>query len=383
MTGNRWWHALFGATMLVLVALAVTGWAPDAGHRVLALVTIAVMAACYLAFGRLGYDDPRFGLPFTAVMIVGSGVVVACSPNLAVIQAIAFPVVWRMATSVRAAIVANLLLALAVGAGYVSVLGAIADVYVEAFMIEGISIVGSIALGLWISRITSLSRERQLLLDELTATQEQLSALHRDLGVTSERERLAREIHDTIAQSLTGLVMLSQRAQRELAAGNLSPLAGQLGALEETAREGLIEARSLVASTAPVELGGGIAPALERLAARFGRETGVTVTVDAEGRTELDRDTEVVLLRSAQEALANVRKHSGARSATLGLGAADGTVVLTVRDDGTGFDPSAPTTGFGLPGMRDRLALVNGALQVTSAPGEGTTLRVSLPAVTP
>lgn len=382
MTGNRWWHALFGATMLVLVSLAVTGLAPDAGRRVLALVTIAVVTACYLAFGRLGYDDPRAGLPFTAVMIVGSGVLVACSPNLAVIQAIAFPVVWRMATSVRAAIVANVVLALAVGAGFIAVLGATRDVYIQAFMVEGISIVGSIALGLWISRISSLSSERQLLLDQLTATQKQLTALHRDLGVTSERERLAREIHDTIAQSLTGLVMLSQRAQRELAAGNLSPLAEQLGALEEAAREGLIEARSLVAATAPVELGGGIAPALERLAARFGRETGVTVTVDAESGAELDRDTEVVLLRSAQEALANVRKHSGARSAALGLGAVDGTVVLTVRDDGAGFDPSAPTTGFGLPGMRDRLALVNGALQVTSAPGEGTTLRVSLPAVT-
>ena len=241
-------------------------------------------------------------------------------------------------------------------------------------MIEAISLVGSLALGLWITRISDLSHERKALLDELTAAQGQLAALHRDSGVTSERERLAREIHDTIAQSLTGLVMLSQRAQRELAAGDTDALADQLEMMEHSARDALVETRTLVAAGAPVELGAGIVAALERFGSRFERETGIAVTVNGTV-PELDRDTEVVLLRCAQEALANVRKHSGARAAAITLTMTGGRPTMTVQDDGVGFDPSLPSTGFGLAGMRDRLALVGGSIAVAGHPG--TTLTVT------
>lgn len=87
----------------------------------------------------------------------------------------------------------------------------------------------------------------------------------------------------------------------------------------------------------------------------------------------------MILLRSAQEALANVRKHSRATSTVVNLAVVDGRVALTVQDDGGGFDPSSPQQGYGLPGLRDRLTLASGELDLTSSPGTGTTLVVTLP----
>lgn len=368
MTGERWWHVFVTATLVVLALIDAFTWAPSTGQRVGAWVVLAVVALAYVVIGRRALREDGRELPFSLVLILGSGALVACSPNLAVVQAISFPLLWSSIGSTRRAIVANVALALSVSAGFLISLGTSTDAVVQMVVIEAISLVGSLALGLWITRIAQLSHERKRLLDELTATQDQLAALSRDSGATGERERLAREIHDTIAQSLTGLVMLSQRARRELAAGNTGGLADQLGLMEESARDALIETRSLVAAGAPVELGGGIVAALERFGARFARETGIAVTVDGTV-PELDRDTEVVLLRCAQEALANVRKHSGARSAAIALSMTGDRPTMTVRDDGVGFDPAQPSPGFGLVGMRDRLALVGGALEVDGHAG--------------
>lgn len=383
MTGNRWWHVLFATTILVLAIIAPATTAPPGGRVLGIWITLAALSLFYGTIGWRALTDSRLAWPLVGVMVIGSGVAVSFSPTMAIIQSIAFPLVWIVLTSKRNAIVANVALALAVGIGYVAGLGVTTEVILSAFLIEGISLVGSLALGLWISRIADLSNERQLLLDELTATQEQLAAVNRQTGETSERERLAREIHDTIAQSLTGVVMLTQRAQRELASGNLGPLAEQLGLLETSARDALVETRSLVAASAPVELGSGISAALDRLAVRFGRETGMDVTVSADVSVELDRDTEVVLLRCVQEALANVRKHSGAKTVNVDLRAISDIASLTVHDDGLGFDANGHGTGFGLPGMRDRLSLVRGELVISSSPNDGTTVSVSLPVSQP
>jgi len=379
MTGNRWWHVFFGTTMMMLAVINAFAWTPSTGQRIGAWITIAVLVVGYATIGQRALRDSRFGSSFCLVLIIGSGVCVACSPNLAFVQAIAFPLLWRIIRSTRLAILGTVALTLVVSGGFLVSEGNSRDSLVQTTLIESITLVGSLALGLWISRIACLSAERLRLLDELTATQAELAAAHHDTGVISERERLAREIHDTIAQSLTGIVMLSQRAKRELVSGQLTPLADQLQLLEESARAALVETRSLVAATAPVDLGGGIASALERLAERFQRESGIAISVSAEIAIDLDRDTEVVLLRCAQEALANVRKHSQATSATVRLVTGPNTTTLAVTDNGTGFDSTVTETGFGLPGMRDRLALVNGALAVSRVPGGGASLSVSLP----
>lgn len=373
MTGLRWWDVFFGGTVIVLAAVNAVAWAPSQGQRIGVWVILAALALAYLAFGRKALAARTTSVPFALVLIIASGALVACSPNVAVIQAITFPMLWSVIESFRWSIVADAALALAVFAGFVVSTGP-AGIQ-QAAAIEGISLVGSIALGVWITRIAVLSHERLRLLDELTAAQDELAALSRDAGITSERERLAREIHDTIAQDLTGLVMLTQRARRELG----DSAAGTLALLEENARAALADTRALVASSAPVGLSSGIADALQRLAERFSRETGVTVGVEVGELPALARDAEVVLLRVAQEGLANIRKHAGAESAVIELTLVAGSPTLAVRDDGGGFDPAAPTGGFGLGGMRDRLALVGGELDVTSSP-TGTTLRATLPA---
>jgi signal transduction histidine kinase len=374
MSGERWWDVFVTGTVVVLALIDGLTWAPSEWQRVTAWALLAVYLICYLAIGRRSLQEGGPSTAFPIVLIVLSSALVACSPNLAIIQAISFPLLWVIIDNTRIAIVANILLAVGVTAGFIGSLGTDPENVVNSVVIEAISLIGSLALGIWITRIAHLSHERKELLDELTAAQDQLAALNRDAGITSERERLAREMHDTIAQSLTGLVMLSQRAQRELAAGDAVATADQLSLMEESARDALVETRSLVAAGAPIELGGGIVAALERFGARFERETGIRVTVNGDA-PELERDTEVVLLRCAQEALANVRKHSGAHIARIELSLVGDRPVMTVSDDGVGFDPSQPSRGFGLAGMRDRLALMGGTLAIEST--AGTTITVT------
>jgi len=373
MNGGRWWDVFVTATVIALAAINGFAFVPSEGQRIGAWIVLALFLACYLAFVRRALTEGAPWLVSAIVIILLAGAGVACSPNLATIQAIVFPLLWVSVDPTRWAIAANILLAVTVSVGFLFALGTGPDNLVNTVIIEAISLIGSLALGLWITRISALSHERKNLLEELTAAQDQLAALHRDFGVTSERERLAREIHDTIAQTLTGLVMLSQRAQQELASGVTSALAERLILIEQGARDALVETRALVVAGAPVELGGGIVAALERLGTRFTRETGVAVSVEG-AVPELDRDTEVVLLRCAQEALANIRKHSGASLARINLSMVGGHPTMSVRDDGVGFDPAVPSTGFGLAGMRDRLALVGGTITVDGR--RGTTLTV-------
>ncbi|MDP9028759.1 MAG: sensor histidine kinase, partial [Actinomycetota bacterium] len=132
---------------------------------------------------------------------------------------------------------------------------------------------------------------------------------------------------------------------------------------------------------------GGLVGALEQFAARFQRESGIAVAVTAELDPSVDnslgRDAEVVLLRCAQEGLANVRKHAGAQAVRVVLSTADGVATVAVIDDGHGFDPAAAASGFGLSGLRDRLGLVGGELSIDGTAG-ATTLIARLPvAVSP
>lgn len=369
----RWWHVAVTAMAVVLtVMLLSAGLTPV--RQLGALSALAVFTVSWFLVGRLGMRSRVAAIVFSAIVVVSVGVGVGFFPLMAIIQCLAYPLLWARAAQLREAIIANVALGAAVAIGFWVATGDL----VQTLVTSGLSLGFSLALGLWISRIAELSEERQRLLDELHATQDRLAAVNREAGVASERERLAREIHDTIAQDLTGLVLLAQQARRDLAGGNVTDAAERLTMIEDNARTALAETRALVAASAPVSLStGGLVDALERLGARFTRETGIDVTVIGEA-ADLDRNSEVVLLRCAQESLANIRKHSGARSATVTLSAADGSVRLEVSDDGHGFDPASRTDGFGLGGMRDRLALVGGALDVVSS-DRGTTLTATLP----
>jgi signal transduction histidine kinase len=383
MQNKRWWDAaaIAVASVIVLITLIDPPYGPDEWG---ACASTGAFLVVYFAYARRHLGTERMGhhlaisIAFAVVLAVGS----SFEPSFATLQTFLYPFVWSTAPTLRSAIIANVVIAVAVVVGYVVHFG-------PAGLLTGLAIAAlsfgfSMALGLWITRIAEHGAERGRLLDELQAAQGQLAAMHRDAGVTDERARLAREIHDTIAQSLTGLVMVAQRA------GNrLEPISGEAAAsargdidlIERMARDALTEARGLVASLAPVSADGGLGAALQRLGTSFQRETGVLVTVstDAPG---LSREHEVVLLRAAQEGLANVRKHAYAAHATVSVETGDHDVVLSVRDDGVGpgRGTAAPGEhGFGLAGLRDRAALVGGSFAVESGESGGTVLRVVVP----
>lgn len=377
MGKSRWWHVAVAATGIAMTVVVLVSSLP--GWRTLgALAALWIFVLAWFTIGARACYRPAPTAVFITIVIACTGAATAFSPSMATMQAIAYPLVWVFVERLRMAIIANVLLALAVGVGFVISLGTSEAALTQIVATLVLSLGFSMAMGLWITRIFELSRERQELIDRLQAAQGQLETLHRDAGATSERERLAREIHDTIAQSLTGIVLLAQRAQGEFASGGAA-LGDQLALLESGARDALAETRALVAATASANLvDGGVAAALERLGERFTRETDVRVTVTIMGTASMDRDAEVVVLRCAQEGLANVRKHAQAGTASVALEVAESVASLTVTDDGAGFDTSAASSGFGLLGLRERLTLVGGSLTVTSG-GRGTRLVATLP----
>ncbi|GAA2488570.1 sensor histidine kinase [Streptomyces gobitricini] len=234
------------------------------------------------------------------------------------------------------------------------------------------------------------SERHRRLVEELTSTRAELAAAERHAGTLAERERLAREIHDTLAQGLSSIQLLLRAAERALPDG--SPVAaGHIERARRTAQDNLAEARRFVRALAPADLErGSLAAALERLCAaegpgpRVGPRIGFTVSGTP---VPLPTPYEVALLRIAQSALANTVRHAEAGRAGVTLTFMDASVTLDVVDDGKGFDPCSwtpsPGGGFGLPAMRSRAESLGGTFTVESAPGQGTAVAVALPLRTP
>ncbi|MDX3755832.1 sensor histidine kinase [Streptomyces mirabilis] len=236
--------------------------------------------------------------------------------------------------------------------------------------------------------ITELERTNAALqqaLDENAALHAQLLVQAREAGVADERRRLAAEIHDTIAQGLTGII-----AQLQVVANTPDPGAARvhLGRASELARQSLGEARRSVHNLAPAALEhDGLPEALKKTVADWARRTGVRADFTLTGTAEhLHEEISATLLRIAQEALSNASRH--ARAARLGvtLSFMGDEVTLDVRDDGRGFDPAAVPErtgngGFGLDGMRARAERVAGSLTLESEPGRGTAVSARVPLV--
>ena len=229
--------------------------------------------------------------------------------------------------------------------------------------------------------LEAISAQYQRLLQRLEANEREFRRLGRAVWRVQEdeRRRLARELHDGLGQNLTAL-------KHRLA--QLAP------ALDGEAREQLEAAISLCAETLedtrhlsrllrpPILDDLGLVSALRWLARSQAESAGIDVTAEiVEPLPPLDSDLQTLLFRVAQEALTNVARHSGARSALLRLVARDGTLRLQVADDGRGCDPAVASRsgGSGLGGMRERLRLYDGRLELHSVPGEGMRLRVVVP----
>lgn len=236
-----------------------------------------------------------------------------------------------------------------------------------------------------IEALNEANRKLSETLEENAALQARLLASAREAGVVDERARLAREIHDTIAQGLTGVI--AQLEAADAANGDTGTRRRHTATAMALARESLTEARRSVQALTPAQLDRAQLPdAVAEMAKRWAETAGVAVLLDTTGDARpLLPELEVTLFRIAQEALANVGKHADAGRVGLTLSYMDDVVVLDVRDDGLGFDPSAVVTtgdsGYGLAAMEQRVRRVAGTLTVESAPGEGTALSASVPAM--
>jgi signal transduction histidine kinase len=199
---------------------------------------------------------------------------------------------------------------------------------------------------------------------------------------------MAREIHDTLAQGLTGIVTQLQAAEQAVARTPGEPTGWRrhVSAATRLARESLSEARRSVDALRPEPLEGGrLSEALAGVAERWSGLNGIPVEVTTTGTTRpIDPEAEFALLRAAQEALANVARHAHATRVGLTISYMENEVALDVRDDGVGFDPAVPERldrGFGLIAMRQRIAALSGTLQVESEPGGGTAISACVPTV--
>jgi signal transduction histidine kinase len=206
----------------------------------------------------------------------------------------------------------------------------------------------------------------------------QLLTQAREAGALDERARMAREIHDTLAQGFTGII-----AQLEAARHNPGQWRRFADQAQTLARENLAEARRSVQALRPAHLEDAHLPeAITGMSERWSRTSGVAVGFATTGEPKpMLADVEVALFRVAQEALNNVAKHAKASRVGLTLSYMDDVVLLDVRDDGVGFEPGAGHDGFGLSSMRQRLLRVAGSLAVESSPGEGTAVNASVPAL--
>ncbi|MBB6390366.1 sensor histidine kinase [Microbacterium thalassium] len=235
-------------------------------------------------------------------------------------------------------------------------------------------------------------RERRRLIASLVAAQEETAALQdelartqRDTGAGLERTRLSRDIHDTVAQSLSSIGMIARAAR----AGDSAETDRALSQIEQLSHEGLVDTRRIVGALAPAELeGSALGDALRRMLARMEAETGIRAELRIdETAPALPMAAEVALLRTAQSALANVRAHARARRVVVSLADAGDAVRLDIADDGIGFDatrwqaarPRPDDSGYGLRAMRARLRELGGDLDVESTPGDGAALSASVP----
>jgi signal transduction histidine kinase len=351
-------------------------------YRVAAAGLIACLAAWYVVLGRrllfLG-DTDRLLWTF----IAGTAVLLTAATALA--SAASFllfavvPLIYTTAPMVPATIVV-VALNLMPSAVYLARTGDVAATLAGPFPIAVLVTLFACAFAFWIDRIVRQSMERADLIDELAASRAEVARLSHDAGTLAERQRIAGEIHDTIAQGLSSVVMLVQAAEADL---DRDPASARthLRMAGRAARENLAEARALVAGLLPAQLtGASLADVLRRLGHRFREETGVPVTVRVTAPAEpLPIALEVVLLRTAQEALTNVRKHAKATAVELVLACGTGSAMLTVTDDGCGLAPGGASPGFGLAAMRARVADVGGTLRLDTPPGGGTRLTAAVP----
>jgi signal transduction histidine kinase len=378
-----WDAALYGllglTTVLALLDPAI------AAERWVVVGVALLTAGWHLGLWRLGIGEERteLVLVYLAGLFTLWFVLAGIHPAYFSLLLVMYPQIFR---HLRLALAVPAAVALTVEVVWREVLASGQPLADNLPAIAGglVSVVFGSLFAFWLTRIIDQSYERRRLIEQLEATRSELAAAEREGGRLAERQRLARDIHDTLAQGFVSIVLQLQAAEADLPT-DAAEARGHLERARRTARDNLAEARRLVWDLRPEALSAApLGEALGRLAARVAEETGLAASATVTGTPQaLSPDAEVTLLRVTQEALANVTRHAAAGRVAVTLSYMDGEAALDVRDDGAGFAPTAdgfgPNGGLGLRGMRERVEALGGRLAVESTPGRGTTIAVTVP----
>lgn len=254
-----------------------------------------------------------------------------------------------------------------------------------------VSALVTVAIFYAFTRLHEINTERTALIRELMETREQLAETERAAGVAGERQRIAHEIHDTLAQGLSSIQMLLHAANRDLDGDiNVDKARERIGLARQTAADNLQEARAMIAALQPAALSQtSLVGALDRMAQGFAAAADLNIEVEADGEvTQLPMKLEAVLLRIAQGAVGNVAKHAQATRARITVSYSDDAVRVDIVDNGIGFDVKAVESRpaglghIGLAAMKRRAEEVSGEVVIESSPGNGTAVSVSVPLTT-
>jgi signal transduction histidine kinase len=376
------WEVLF-AVAYVATAFLVLFDDVTTASKVVAEIALAAVAVSYLVAGRRLVKREDNSLParvYVGVLVAAVGTAIFADTTASFVLFMVCPLLFMLLDVRSASVVTTVVIVLDPISAVVT--GGWGNPSLGILLpMTAILIVFSALAGKFTTDIIKQSTARAELIRQLEDSQAEVTRLSREAGTAAERDRLAREIHDTLAQGFTSIVTLTQAIESELDT-DPDAVRRHLALAGRTARENLAEARAMVAALAPSELASGsLQEALRRQASRLADETALLVEFDVDSPLpSLKTAAEVVLLRGAQEALTNVRKHAEATTVLIRLSAVDSGVRLLVRDDGAGFSPAEPTDGFGLRGMRSRVEQVGGRLSVRSDRGDGTELELEVPA---
>ena len=370
-------HALFLALGVLVIVRAV--FAPTVTSSVIVAVAVVLMAT-YAFGGMVLRTAPigRRGLLWLGVLSLEWAALLWLSPDAAYLV---FPLFflylhllgreWGSAAILLSTVVA--IFALGVHGGWS--VGGVVGPLVGA----GVALL----IGLGYQALAREAEQRETLMAELLRTRGQLAATEHESGVLAERARLAREIHDTLAQGLSSIQMLLHAAER---ADPGRPGLEHIRLARDTAAGNLAEARRFIRELTPPQLDDqGLGSALRRLAETQWATQGLGVSVRVSDTVTLPMHLQTALLRIAQGAIANVIQHAEATTATIDLAILRNELRFTVRDNGVGFDPqrllldsAEKSDSFGLRATRERVQQLGGTLAVDALPGRGTTLTVKL-----
>jgi signal transduction histidine kinase len=388
------WLATQGTALAIALFVLTDGRAtgqPASPGVAYSVVAIAALVA-YHAAGYFGYDWLLRHTWANALFVPLGWVIVVATLRIgggfsllilgAILQGFIFlPFAWAVGTlTVVAGLLVTGILVQDSTLWSPFALARIAGVITTAVMI------GTVFL--YIHRVNRDAAVKARLLARLEEAQRDLADRARQAGVDEERQRFARDIHDTLAQGFSSVIRHLEAIELSFRAGGAadSPavrdVLPHLAHAQQVSRESLDEIRRLVWALRPAALEASTLPAaMERIVSQWSDANGVAVKCAIESIPPLVPEAEVVLLRALQESLSNVARHAQAREVEVTLGAVDSLVMLSVEDDGAGFDDSAPARAgsAGLAGMRERVRPYGGRVLIDASVGAGTSITIALP----